>query len=51
MRNAILFLPFKGRIEVGMGLFVFHLIPIVSGSTHPHPGLPLEGEGEFGATR
>ena len=34
-------LPFKGRIKVGMGL-----APDASKNmTHPHPNLPLEGEG------
>jgi hypothetical protein len=33
------FLPFKGRIEVGMGLLRLTHGP------HPHLGRPLEGEG------
>jgi hypothetical protein len=34
-------LPFKGRVRVGMGL-----LARAARKTHPHPSLPLEGEGE-----
>jgi hypothetical protein len=34
-------LPFKGRVRVGMGEKI-----VTAQLPHPHPGLPLEGEGE-----
>ena len=36
-------LPFKGRIKVGMGLAP----DARKYMTHPHPNLPLEGEGVY----
>ena len=45
-RSGLFFLPFKGRTEVGMGVSreSDHF-------THPHPSLPLEGEGDCSTSR
>jgi hypothetical protein len=39
IENESNFLPFKGRIKVGMGL--------IAERTHPHPIPLLEGEGDY----
>ncbi|MDP3785598.1 MAG: hypothetical protein Q8Q55_00715, partial [Undibacterium sp.] len=37
--------PFKGRVRVGMGFDLATKIVSILTKTHPHPSLPLEGEG------
>jgi hypothetical protein len=38
-------LPFKGRARVGMGFGRAATFTIYPNETHPHPNLPLDGEG------